>query len=130
MNKSRKIKKKLTKTIKNKSTSAKCKNFCKKDYIPENTKNIKKTFKRFNVPFKIRTKKENDFTYNTCKKTFCNKKCDGYNFFGNKQKQIDFKKTIKNSFSDSYSKDKVEMLKKKGALSGCIELLDYDIFHK
>ena len=62
---------------------------------------------------KRRTKKENNFTYNTCKKTFCNEKCDGYNFFGNKQKQFDFNKTIKNGFSNSYSKDKVEMLKKK-----------------
>ena len=62
---------------------------------------------------KRRTKKENDFTYNTCKKTFCNEKCEGYDFFGNKQKQIDFNKTIKNGFSNSYSKDKVEMFKKK-----------------
>ena len=130
LNKSKKYNKKLNKTIKNKSNLTKCKRFCKKDYMPEINKVYMKTFKKFNIPYKTRTKEENDFTYHTCQKTFCNEKCNGYDFSGNKQKQIDFKKTIKNGFSDSYSKDKVKKFKNKGALSGCIDILDYDVYHK
>lgn len=55
------------------------------------------------------TKEDNIFMYNTCKKTFCNNKCDGYNFFGDKQKQIDFKRK-KDGFQKTYSKDRIEML--------------------
>jgi hypothetical protein len=125
MNKSKKINKKIKKTIKNKSTLKKCEHFCKNDYMVE----LKKVFKK-GLQYKSPTKQEDEFTYNTCKKTFCNEKCEGYDFFGDKQKQIDFKKKIKNGFQDTYSTNKVEMLKKRGALSGCVDVLDYDVFHK
>lgn len=130
MNKSRKFTKKLNKTIKNKSTLKKCETFCKNDYLREMKKVFKKSSEKFNIPYKSPTKQEDDFDYNTCKKTFCNTTCEGYDFFGDKQKQIDFKKKIKNGFQDTYSKNKVEMFKKKGALSGCVDIVDYNVFHK
>ena len=130
MNKSKTFSKKLNKTIKNKSNLKNCEDFCKNDYMVEMQKVFKKSSEKYNIPYKLPTKQDDEFTYNTCKKTFCNEKCDGYDFFGDKQKQIDFKKKIKNGFQDTYSKNKVKMLKKKGALSGCVDIVDYDIFHK
>lgn len=129
MNKSKKFSKRLNKTIKNKSTLKKCEQFCKKDYMVEMNKVFKKSGEKWNVPYNP-TKEYNNFMYNTCKKTFCNEKCEGYDLFGYKQKQIDFKKKIKNGFQNSYSTNKVEMLKKRGALSGCVNIVDYDVFHK
>ena len=129
MKKSNSFSKKLNKTIKNKSSLKKCEDFCKNDYMVEMKKVLKKSGEKWNLPYNP-TKEENDFMYNTCKKTFCNEKCEGYDFFGNKQKQIDFKNKIKNGFQDTYSKNKVEMLKKRGALSGCVDIVDYNVFHK
>ena len=51
-------------------------------------------------------------------------------FFGDKKKQIEYKKKIKNGFEDTYSTSKIEMLKKRGAMSGCVNIPEYDIFHK
>jgi hypothetical protein len=130
MNKSKKFSKKLNKTIKNKPTLKKCEQFCKNDFMVEMKKVFKNSSKKYNNSYKSPTKQENEFAYNTCKKTFCNEKCEGYDFFGNKQKQIDFKNKIKNGFQDTYSKNKVEMLKKRGALSGCVDIVDYNVFHK
>ena len=33
-----------------------------------------------------------------------------------------------NGFQTSYSKDKIKMLKKRGAMSGCVEVVDYDVY--
>lgn len=129
MNKTKSFSKKLNKTIKNKSSLKKCENFCKNDYMVEMNKVFKKSGEKYNVPHNP-TKEDNDYMYNVCKKTFCNEKCDGYDFFGDKQAQTDFKKKIKNGFQDTYSTNKVKMFKKKGALSGCVNILDYNIFHK
>ena len=129
MKKSNSFSKKINKTIKNKSSLKKCEDFCKNDYMVEMNKVFKKSGEKWNVPYNP-TKKDNDFMYNNCKKIFCNEKCEGFDLFGDKQKQIDFKKKIKNGFQDTYSTNKVKMLKKKGALSGCVDIVDYDIFHK
>jgi hypothetical protein len=117
MNKSKKFSKKLNKTVK------KCNRFCEKHLIEMNNK-LKEGSKKYNFSYKPPTKEEKEFAYNTCKKSFCNVNCDGYDFFGDKQKQIEFKKKIKNSFQKGYSKEKVKMLKKRGALSGCVEIVD------
>jgi len=129
MNKSKSFSKKLNKTIKNKLSLKKCEDFCKNDYMVEMNKVFKKSGEKWRVPYNP-TKDDNDFMYNTCKKTFCNEKCEGYDFFGDKQQQINFKKKIKNGFQDTYSKNKVKLFKKKGVLSGCVDIVDYDIFHK
>lgn len=124
-NKSKSNIKKINKTMKNKETLNKCDNFCKKDYMVE----MDKLFRKYNTNYSP-TKKDNEFAYNTCKKTFCNEKCIGYDFFGNKQEQHNFQKKIKNGFQKTYTTDRIELLKKKGALSGCVDVTDYDVFHK
>ena len=85
----------MNKTIKNKSILKKCEAFCKNDYMVEMNKVFKKSSEKWRVPYNP-TKEDNKFMYNTCKKTFCNEKCEGYDFSGNKQKKINFKKKIKN----------------------------------
>jgi len=130
INKSKKFSKKLNKTTKNKSSLKKCEKFCKDDYMVEMKKVFKKSAEKYNIPYESPTKQQDEFAYNTCKKTFCNEKCEGYDFYGDKKKQLDFKKQIKNGFQNSYTKNKVEMLKKRGAMSGCVNISDYDIFHK
>jgi len=127
---SKKFIKKLIRTVKNKPNLKKCEDFCKNDYMVEMKRVIKKTSEKYNVPYVSPTKEQDEFTYNTCKKTFCNESCDGFDLFGDKQKQIEFKRKIKNGFQDTYSTDRIEMLKKKGALSGCVDVMDYDVFHK
>lgn len=125
-NKSKKNSKILKKTTLNKKSFKKCENFCKNDYLKEMIKRYKK-----NDPLIKLTKQDSVFLNNTCKKTFCNEKCQGYDFFGDKIKQQEFQKKIKNGFQSSYSPKKVEKLKKRGALSGCVDVSDdFDIFHK
>ena len=118
MKKSSKLSKKLNNTFEeNKLKLKKCENFCKNYYMIEMDKVFKKIYKKYHVVYKLPTKEEKDFAYNNCKKIFCNKKCDGYDFYGNKEKQNKFKNEIEDGFQKSYSKDKVEMLKKRGAIS-------------
>ena len=83
------------------------------------------------------------------RKNFCNESCgEGFDFdfmFGDKERhkknfQDNFSKKLYNGFVDSYSAAEVEMLKKKGALSGCVKpithdvriknAVGYDVFHK
>jgi len=130
INKSKNLAKKTKKTIKNKSSLKKCEKFCKHDYIVEIKKVFKKSAEKYNIPYKSPTKQQDEFAYNTCKKTFCNENCEGYDFYGDKKKQLDFKKKITNGFQNSYTKNKVEMLKKRGALSGCVDVGYYNVFHR
>jgi hypothetical protein len=117
------LKSKKNKTLKN--TKNICNNFCKNDYLIQLDKKIKESSKKFNIPYQPPTKKDKQLGFKACKKTFCNKKCKGYDFFGDLEKQKNFNKNIKNGFQTSYSNNKIEMFKKKGALSGCV---DVDIF--
>jgi hypothetical protein len=90
-----------------------------------------KLYKKIDKNYKSPTKQENEFNYNTCKKTFCNEKCVGYDFYGNKQDQHKFQNKIKNGFQKTYSIDSIEGFRKKGALSGCVDITaDYNVFHK
>jgi hypothetical protein len=131
MNKAKSFNKKLNKTIKNKKTLKKCENFCKNDYMVEMEKLSKHISKKYNFPYKPQTKEEDELTYNTCKQTFCNEKCKGYDFSCvDKQTEIDFKKKINNGFQNTYSTNKVNMFKKRGALSACNDIVDYNVFHK
>lgn len=95
-----------------------CAKFCKNDYMVE----MNKLFKKNHSVSK--TRKE---YYKICKKTYCNKTCKGYTMFENKKKQLEFYKKIKNGFQKSYSKERINLFKKKGALSGCIDSLDYNV---
>ena len=118
-----------TKKIKNKKSKKNCKHFCKKDYMIEMNKVFKKNYEKNNIPYQPPTEKENKLMYKSCKKSFCNKSCDGFDFFGDVAQQKQFKKKIKNGFHDRYSNNEIQMLKKKGALSGCVDNQDYNVFH-
>jgi len=129
MNKTKNFSKKLNKTIKNTSAFKNCENFCKNDYMIERQKKGEKDSKKYNISYNP-TKEEKEFTYNTCKKTFCNEKCDGYDLLG-KNFELELKKNLKNGFKNTYSRKQIEMLQKKGALSGCVDVTGiYNVFHK
>ena len=102
----------MNKTIKNKSILKKCEAFCKNDYMVEMNKVFKKSSEKWRVPYNP-TKEDNKFMYNTCKKTFCNEKCEGYDFSGDKQKQINFKKKLKMGFKIHILQIKLKCLKKR-----------------
>jgi hypothetical protein len=109
---------KTTKTTKTKtktksSTMKRCEDFCKNDYKEHIIKHREKNQKKYNYVYSA-TNKKDEFGYATCKKSYCNEKCEGLDFFGDNQKNI------KNGFMNTFSKKKVEMLKKRGALSGCM----------
>ena len=128
--KTKKNNNKIKKTIKNKENYKSCETFCRKDYLPELNKAYKRSAERMNVPYVPPTKEDEEFAYNVCKKTFCNDKCQGYDFFGNEKQELDFKKKIKDGFKKEYTQRQIDLLKKKGALSGCVYVVDYDVFHK
>jgi hypothetical protein len=110
---------KITKTMKQSmkpSTNSKmkqCEDFCKNDYKEHVVKQREKNQKKYNYVYSA-TNKKDQFGYATCKKSYCNEKCEGLDFFG------DNKKNIKNGFMNTFSAKQVEMLKKRGALSGCM----------
>ena len=90
--------------------------------MPHIDKVYRNSAKKYNIKYISPTKKEKSFMYNTCKKTLCNKKCDGYTL-------KNFKKNIKNGFQKTYKQDRIEKLKEKGALSGCVDIIDYNVNH-
>ena len=106
--------KKTTKSTKttNNSTMKRCEDFCKNDYKDHIVKHREKNQKKYNYVYSA-TNKADQFGYATCKKSYCNKKCEGLETFDDNQKNI------KNGFINTFSKKQVEMLKKRGALSGC-----------
>jgi hypothetical protein len=110
--KTKTTKTKTTKTKTKSSTMKRCEDFCKNDYKEHIIKHREKNQKKYNYVYSA-TNKKDEFGYATCKKSYCNEKCEGLDFFD------DNKKNIKNGFIDTFSKKQVEMLKKRGALSGC-----------
>ena len=109
---SKKLVKKLNKTLTHNELQ-KCNKFCK-SYTVELDRREKKGSIKYNVLYRPPTKEENEFAFNTCKKTFCNSECEGFD------KQ--FKNKIRDSFQVGYSKKKIAALKHKGAISGCVEV--------
>ena len=116
------------------SPKKKCNNFCQNDYAAELYKHN---------PSNYETKTRQRIIDNqVCKKVFCDKDCNGpaYQFHGNALFQTIFRNKLNKGFIDEYSTKEVEMLKKRGALSGCanpmkstnpLQLYNkYDIFHK
>jgi hypothetical protein len=115
-------------------TMKKCHNFCKNDYLPEQYKKnpvTVKSFKSEKDKKKIAEMRKSfeEMVERMCRRNFCNEGCvEGYDFnlFSdnvkeNLQKNFKekFSKKLYNGFVDSYSAKEVEMLKKRGALSGC-----------
>ena len=114
--------KKIIKQLKNKTSKSiyqPCEKFCKKDYMVEIDKIYRKSAKKYNEVYKP-TQQDLKFRYNVCKKTFCNSKCEGY--------PIQIKH--KNGFQKEYTSSQIYKLKERGALSGCVNVVDYNVFHK
>jgi len=125
---------KQSKQIKQTKSAKKCNNFCQNDYAAELYKHN---------PSNYETKTRQRIIDNqVCKKVFCDEDCKGpaYQFHGNTLFQSIFRNKLNKGFIDEYSAKEVEMLKKRGALSGCANPMkstnplqpynNYDIFHK
>ena len=120
---------------KDKSTSRKkCTIFCKNDYAAE-------LYKHNPSNYETKTR-QRAIDNQLCRRSFCDEDCKGpaYKFHDNTLLQTSFRNRLKNGFIDTFTRSEVEMLKKRGALSGCINLMKtntplqpnnkYDIFHK
>jgi hypothetical protein len=147
----KKLKKKQSKfkyNARKDSTMKKCHNFCEKDYLFEMRKNNKPPSKASNIiSFKNKAKWQGIDT-GLCRKNFCNEGCkEGFDSKSTNQQahfQKNFSKKLYNGFVDTYSAKEVDMLKKRGALSGCVKPINhydsavqnalptipYNIFHK
>ena len=116
------------------NTMKKCHNFCKNDYLPEKYKKTPITVKSFKSEkdkkqFDKMRKSFEEMVERLCKQNFCNEGCaEGFDFnlFSGTVKETlqkefkeRFSKKLYNGFVDRYSAAEVEMLKKRGALSGC-----------
>ncbi len=116
------------------SPKKKCNNFCQNDYAAE-------LYKQNPSNYETKTR-QRIIDNQVCKKIFCDEDCKGpaYQFHGNTLFQTIFRNKLNKGFIDEYSPKEVEMLKKRGALSGCANPMkstnplqpynNYDIFHK
>ena len=98
-----------------------CDKFCKKDYMVQMDSVFRKSAKKYKIPYNP-TKIDKQFSFNVCRKTFCNPKCNGYL---TQQKRIN--KTVRNGFQKEYNLEKINTLKNKGALSACVDIVDYKL---
>ena len=105
-----------------KNKNKQCDQFCKKDYMVKMDSVFRKNAKKYKLPYNP-TKKDKQFSFNVCRKTFCNPKCNGYL---TQQKRIN--KTVHNGFQKEYNLKKIKTLKHKGALSACVDVVDYNVF--
>ena len=100
-----------------KSTKS-CDRFCKSSAL-NIEKFSKKAAKSHGYTYKKPSKTLNDSYYRDCRKSFCNESCKGY-MFNDKKREQKFNSEIKNGFQKKYTKKNIKMLKKKGAVSGCL----------
>ena len=120
------------------SSMKKCHDFCKNDYVPQREKNAPAYLKRRRKSNRrIDEKMRLDSAHRLCRQDFCNENCAEGIIYYYPELEKSFRKTVKNGFVDSYSPDEIEMLKNKGALSGCANRLKhklipdgYDLFAK
>ncbi len=117
------------KTVKNKSKLKSCKDFCKRDHVVEMNRVVKQMSEQYKIPYAPPTKEADEYAYQTCIKTYCNENCDGYVFPDDKQRKT-FYGNITDGFQAAYTPEKRKKLREKGALSGCVDSPDYDVFHK
>lgn len=98
----------FVKTLKRPKT---CDVFCKKEYGPFRDKRVKEK----------QTRSDKAFSYDVCRKTFCNQTCQGYTV------PIRHKK----GFRKEYTPAQVERFKQRGAISGCVYMDPnvYNVFH-
>jgi hypothetical protein len=122
MKKTKKCLKNWKKRLNPTASLKRCNKFCKNDYVMELNRVEKEDLKTFNPSYKP-TKEANYQKYTSCKRIFCNEGCQCYDSASDKQR-------IKHGFQREYSREKIEAFKKRGALSACINITDYDVFHK
>ena len=116
----------------------KCHDFCKNDYVVQMEKNAPAYLKRRRkTNNKIDEKMRLDRANRYCRQDFCNENCAEGIIYYYPELEKSFRKTVKNGFVNSYSPDEIEMLKNKGALSGCTNRLKhklipdgYDLYRK
>lgn len=83
------------------------------------------------MPYTAPTKKSRAFALKVCKMNFCNKTCKEYDFsMADPKREKEFYSKLKNGFQSSYSNEKIKKLKNRGALSNCVSVVDYDVYHK
>ena len=110
------------------STMKKCHDFCKNDYLVQMEKNTPAYVKRRRkTNNKIDEKMRLDSANRICRQDFCNENCAEGIIYYYPELEKAFRKTIKNGFVNSYSADEIEMLKNKGALSGCTNPLKHKL---
>ncbi len=119
--KTKKCMKAWNKTLKKTASWRRCTKFCKNDYVNELNRVEKKHLTKFSPVYKP-TKEANYQKYKSCKRIFCNEGCKCYDSPSDKQ-------AIKNGFQKVYSPKKIEAFKKRGALSACMDIMDYDVYH-
>ena len=120
------------------SSMKKCHDFCKNDYVVQMEKNAPAYLKRRRKSnSRIDEKMRLDSANRYCRQDFCNENCAEGIIYYYPELEKSFRKTVKNGFVDSYSSAEIEMLKNKGALSGCTNRLKhklipdgYDLFAK
>jgi len=114
MNAFTKIQKETHRFVKTLKRSKPCETFCKKDYGPMWDKGVKQLTGK-------RTRSGRKFSYDVCRKTFCNPMCQGYPV------PIRHKK----GFQKEYTPAQVERFQQRGALSGCVYIDPkmYNVFH-
>ena len=103
----------------NPDTMTRCDDFCKNDYRKHIEKQREKNKKKYDYAYSA-TNKANKFGYTTCKMSYCNENCEGLDIFDDKEQELEHKKKIKNGFMNTFSKSQIKSLKKRGALSGCM----------
>jgi hypothetical protein len=122
MKRTKKCMKDWKKSLKLTASLKRCNKFCKNDYVVELNRVEKEDLKEFNPLYKP-TKEANYRKYKVCKGIFCNEGCKCYDSPSDKQR-------IKKGFQMEYSPGKIEAFKRRGALSACVDITDYDVFHR
>jgi hypothetical protein len=120
--KSKKCLRGWNKTLKKTAPLKRCHDFCKNDYLVELNRVEKEDLQTFNPSYKP-TKEANLQKYKSCKRIFCNEGCKCYDSPSDKLR-------IQNGFQKEYSAKKIKAFKKRGALSACMNIIDYDVFHR
>jgi hypothetical protein len=122
IDKTKKCMKHLNKTIKKTSSLKRCKDFCKNDYVVELNRVEREDLKKYNFA-STPTKESNKQKYKSCQRIFCNEGCRCYDSPSDKAR-------ISKGFQKEYSPKKVAAFRKRGALSACMHIMDYNVFHK
>lgn len=122
IDKTRKCIKEWNKSIKKTPSLKRCHDFCKNDYVKELNRVEREELRNYNPSYKP-TKESNLKKYKGCKRIYCNDGCRCYDSPRDKA-------TLTDSFQKDYPRKKIAAFRKRGALSACVDIIDYDVFHR